>query len=152
MPGTTRSHTMQWNMRSSINRHSSINWQSLCECSHTRWLGTLSGGHSTPVTPTHTALPLALIATSCTMAGWQSSCKCSHTWWWVHAQFTQPFTATYSLPWPSPSSCAGGLPQRSDTALALGSGGHSERQAEQQSHHPEGEHAKLDCDTNHFGS
>ena len=61
---------------------------------------------------------------------------------WVHAQFTQPFTATYSLPWPSPSSCAGCPPQRFHTALALGSGGRSEQPAEQQSSRPEGECAK----------
>ena len=39
--------------------------------------------------------------------------------------------------WPSPS-CAGSLPQRSHTALALGPHGHIEQQAEQQSSHPEG--------------
>ena len=41
--------------------------------------------------------------------------------------------------WPSPSSCAGCLPQRSHTALALSLYGHSEQQAELESRHPEGE-------------
>ena len=45
--------------------------------------------------------------------------------------------------WPSPSSCAGCLPQRSHTALALPLYGHSEQQAELQSSHPKGEGAKL---------
>ena len=38
------------------------------------------------------------------------------------------------------------------TTLPLGSGGHSEQQAEQQSSRLEGEYAKLDCNTNHIGS
>ena len=41
--------------------------------------------------------------------------------------------------WPSPSSCAGCLPQRSHTALAPPLYGHSEQQAELESRHPEGE-------------
>ena len=39
--------------------------------------------------------------------------------------------------WPSPSSCAGSLPQRSHTALALGPWGLCELQAELQCCHPE---------------
>ena len=52
----------------------------------------------------------------------------------------------------SPSSCAGSLSQKSHTALALGLGDHNERQAEQQSSRPEGEWAKVDCDTIHLES
>ena len=48
---------------------------------------------------------------------------------------------------PSPSSCAGSLPQRSHTALALGPHGHIEQQAERQSSHPEGKGTIVDCDT-----
>ena len=47
--------------------------------------------------------------------------------------------------WPSPSSCAGSLPQRSHTALALPPCGRSELQAELQSSHPEGGGQKVDC-------
>ena len=49
--------------------------------------------------------------------------------------------------WPSPSSCAGSLHQRSHTALALGPHGHIEQQAERQSSHPEGKGTIVDCDT-----
>ena len=45
--------------------------------------------------------------------------------------------------WPSPSSCAGCLPQRSHTALAPPLYGHSEQQVELQSSHPKGEDTKL---------
>ena len=50
--------------------------------------------YSTKVPPTyctHTELPLAVMATSHTMAGWKSSCECTHTLW------LEPFTATCSL-------------------------------------------------------
>ena len=55
--------------------------------------------------------------------------------------------------WPSPSFCAGRLPQRFHTALVLGPYGQSEWQPEQQLHHPEGKGAKehCDCDTHYLG-
>ena len=57
----------------------------------------------------------------------------------INSQFTQPFTATHSLHGrSSPFSCAGSLPQRSHTALALLPCGHSELQPELQSSHSEG--------------
>ena len=77
---------------------------------------------------------------------WQSSCECSHTWWLGTCTIHSAIHCHLQSAWPSPSSCAGSLPQRSHTALAPGSGGHSEQPAEQQSSHPEGEQAKLDCD------
>ena len=55
---------------------------------------------------------------------------------WVHAQFIH---CHLHYAWPSPSSCAGSLPQRSHTALALCSCDCGELQAELQSSHPEGE-------------
>ena len=64
---------------------------------------------------------------------------------WVHAQFT--IHCLLQSAWPSPSFYAGNLPQTSHTVPALGHCGHSERQPEQQSSHPEGEGATVDCDT-----
>ena len=55
---------------------------------------------------------------------------------WVHAQFIH---CHLHYAWPSPSSCAGSLSQRSHTALALCSCDCGELQAELQSSHPEEE-------------
>ena len=86
------------------------------------------------------------------MVGWQSSCEGSHTWWLGTYTIHSTIHCHLQSAWPSPSSCAGSLPQRFHTALVLDPYGQTKRQPEQQSHHPgKGANVHCDCDTHYLG-